>query len=1194
MAAGGSPLEIVRRSIAKKQDELKRTEERFSYPDPITGGPNSEVRPILRELAVLNDQLELALDREKQFKGTGKIAGEVYRPRAALVSKVDGQTYPLLLQLARPVARPAGGFVARVSDVTSRDAGLYEGVGKTELEATWDAMTRLAGHSEYGKGSMAVRLPAVGPYAQLSDKERQRSFDVYPRDWAAARQSLNDLATLLMLLGMLVPGVGEVAALLAAGLAAERVIERVQAGTFRVDDAFVGDVLAVLGGVTTSVNVIGRLTVVRTAGKVNLVLGEGGKVAKAAAKAGEVVGYASMLQADLSIIAGLAEIEEEERNNKITATAARRKKLDKITDAINANLIILGAGRGHGEEGGERRTGGQEKTAGSETPPVGGGDPVVKAGEPTAKAGESVKTREPGGRAEETVKTAEPAGKPPPTPTPETAVTRFQEAVASGRPEASSAGEDVIKSMRDWKGALDDYVKSLPDKLQPKADAALASARKAIVDRVAEAVKKLMPDVEAVDVGTASRTSDIDLNWKAKDGSTLSLRDQVLQTQKASELFLDLLRKEIRGETDVVLDVNSYYFLAESRAPGATPEERAGLSKVTSSMGLAEQRRGQTVEQWESFKRSMLDKIPPEDKATREKITADLAEADAIFNRLSSEETSKRAEIRAASPVDAENVVARKAREAMLADRTRQLADAMAKSPVDQVEVARLQHEARWLLPDAYASQAAFDYAVRYNQERRAAGKEAARSRGAAEPSAEEVNADLAKTWAEEVYRTNTDRASGASANLGHLEAHRGSAEVKPTAKYAARILALFRATGLRPGGDPRVIDGLAKFTASRMDIWSPDEKAAGVPDRLVLDWAAQFAEPAERTTNLKGEVVSVTGTARARLNEAIAAWARDAVVQMQLVAASKPEAATAGPQKGAPTGPGAPGGAGGPGGPVKGGPGGGSPERIPKLKGTEVDVKQLHQELSNAAGRIGDDMAQTKLRQIFVDDALDPKLKQDYLAKLLEALRGSPRVDPEAVTRLMKEVLASDPERYVLHGQMLDADVLQSNGLLSREVGLRDVYHYLLDRAARDRFRSVDEFMRWVNKMPEGSRLTELLNMNAGVSGANQEGYWYPKKYSENPSMTVGQIIKMLAIESKYGEGMLRFNISPRDAMRYELWKPTALDGLVFPEFVPAPGEVWGITKGNVKEAVAKPVPVTRAVGIELVLPGHPVVDLK
>src|SRR5207245_3907679 len=113
------------------------------------------------------------------------------------------------------------------------------------------------------------------------------------------------------------------------------------------------------------------------------------------------------------------------------------------------------------------------------------------------------------------------------------------------------------------------------------------------------------------------------------------------------------------------------------------------------------------------------------------------------FENLQAEENAERAKVRKENPRDTENVLARKAREAMLAKRNEALLKALSARPQNLVEIARLQHEIRWLFPDAYVGQPAFDYAVRYGQEWRAAGRDAAAARGAGARTAAQAWADV-------------------------------------------------------------------------------------------------------------------------------------------------------------------------------------------------------------------------------------------------------------------------------------------------------------------------------------------------------------------------------------------------------------------------------------------------------------------
>src|SRR5207253_7833262 len=111
-----------------------------------------------------------------------------------------------------------------------------------------------------GRGQMAIRLAAESPF-----QPKQRVLESSPRDVALVRQRLNDLVTILVILGLFVPGAGEIAAVLGAALAAERLMDRWRNHTLRFDVAAVSDLIAVLGAVGQGAAMLGRMRVVRAA-----------------------------------------------------------------------------------------------------------------------------------------------------------------------------------------------------------------------------------------------------------------------------------------------------------------------------------------------------------------------------------------------------------------------------------------------------------------------------------------------------------------------------------------------------------------------------------------------------------------------------------------------------------------------------------------------------------------------------------------------------------------------------------------------------------------------------------------------------------------------------------------------------------------------------------------------------------------
>src|SRR5207248_6370769 len=144
---------------------------------------------------------------------------------------------PMLLELTEiPIE---SGYRVRLMDVTVPDRPPIDRNGATREQAVRNAFYELAMHSSLGRGQLLVRMPDTwtgGPAG---------TFPVETGDASTAivRRRLQDLATALLILSIWVPGVGQVAAVIGAGLAVERIARRVANGTFRIDAESISDTL---------------------------------------------------------------------------------------------------------------------------------------------------------------------------------------------------------------------------------------------------------------------------------------------------------------------------------------------------------------------------------------------------------------------------------------------------------------------------------------------------------------------------------------------------------------------------------------------------------------------------------------------------------------------------------------------------------------------------------------------------------------------------------------------------------------------------------------------------------------------------------------------------------------------------------------------------------------------------------------
>ena len=235
----------------------------------------------------LNDvkrQLPALRTRYSGFGMRGMKEGQrVVRPRMTLVSEVNGQVFPLVANLGEAARSREGARVWRLIDVTSAETqDSYEGSGATHTEAIQAAFDSFRDNSEYGRGSLAVRLPVrqLFEITQETVVLRNAVERVRPGTEARVLKRLQSLATAAEIAGMVVAGpaglaLGVIGGVAGGIVAAENLRRRASAERLHADFQTAMDIIGVVGAV------------VAVGGLRGLASAEAGRAGKAAAAASE-------------------------------------------------------------------------------------------------------------------------------------------------------------------------------------------------------------------------------------------------------------------------------------------------------------------------------------------------------------------------------------------------------------------------------------------------------------------------------------------------------------------------------------------------------------------------------------------------------------------------------------------------------------------------------------------------------------------------------------------------------------------------------------------------------------------------------------------------------------------------------------------------------------------------------------------
>jgi hypothetical protein len=424
--ATGTPLQIVEGELADARAEL--AEARRVYAAQLAIGLHPET--VTRLIARVEQLEERRALFERRSGELGADGATVSRVRAALVSRVTGETYQLLLQLA---GRQVGTeWTCVISDVTTGDGHRYEGsaaIGSDLAAAQNAALDRALGaltdRSEYGDASLSVELAGDGWLASVPRDRRRRTLTVRgsPGGWQGARARLGEVATAMAVLGLAIGsgGLAVAGGLIGAGLAADNIARRWREGTLRPDSQLVGDLLDVLGAVALGMRAIGSLSVFnRSGGGVIL------RTARALGAAGEAIDTASdvggVIIANAEMMNSLLQTAAAERRGDMAPSEARRARLSAIASGLQSNALTIG-----GHLGARRMLDGAP-TADPAAPRPGSADaPSPREG---ATPGESAPVQTMAG----TPPTSGGGGSPPPVRTPanQTAHTAWVDSTLAG------------------------------------------------------------------------------------------------------------------------------------------------------------------------------------------------------------------------------------------------------------------------------------------------------------------------------------------------------------------------------------------------------------------------------------------------------------------------------------------------------------------------------------------------------------------------------------------------------------------------------------------------------------------------------------------------------------------------------------------------------------------------------------------
>jgi hypothetical protein len=338
----GSAVEALEVAIKNTRKQIERA------------AHSRERKKIEKQLETLTKQLDIAKETEAGLPpGPGGKPVHALRPRAAIVSQVTGTTFPLWLQMFQADGGPQPLWV--LFDVTT--PGDYLGHahfarGRNNGEAIANAFKIFARQNDYGPGTVILRIPESIPgVAQRELVEKNiKGFG------AATRQRLLDLVTVLTAASLVVPGAGMAASVLGGALAADHIARRWRNGTLEADASLVTDLLSVFGALGTVATQVSKLVVVKSEKAFALALETGDlaairsslKTVRAARVADDVariseqmLNYGGVAWGELQTLERIREINEAERDGKMTHSQASMERSKAVLGALQGRVLLV-------------------------------------------------------------------------------------------------------------------------------------------------------------------------------------------------------------------------------------------------------------------------------------------------------------------------------------------------------------------------------------------------------------------------------------------------------------------------------------------------------------------------------------------------------------------------------------------------------------------------------------------------------------------------------------------------------------------------------------------------------------------------------------------------------------------------------------------------------------------------------------
>lgn len=821
----------------------------------------------------IRQQVE-ALERMQRF-GNQMMRGlkpPIYRPRVVLASEENGQVSALVMMLAETTNSSEARKRYCLVDLTSPGTqDSYEGVSTRagtagHAEAVQNAFYHFRDNSEYGRGTLAIRLPEAMTERGITVEQSMRSRPGSTRRWM---QRLQDLATAAEIAGLVLTGpagmaVGMIGGVAGAAVAVDSLVRRRHAGRFTWNFQTVMEITGVIGGVVPFMGLSRRLE--------------------------RTVYYIGIAQLGQSALAIPIQLEEQLRSIEMDMSLPegerRARRAEAFLQAVRSGAVLMVsaeqmAAHGAPEQHTEPQLADEPQQRahhGTETPAHRQPEATVPDVDPAVVEHPDL---HPGGRPphETPAGPHEPQGEAParpsgehdpnqpepeehegaggvhvPLPTPprrpgaaqllrarireilrgatlsehanETVRTRERQAqmqrLLDNNPDLATLAQETLLETGSFRRLREMVAESFfgetPEAKQ-MAQQALQRARKQMADEALQSaidhVRSLYPELQSnlVDMGTPGFGSDRDVTIQFQGGGEGAVNQRIDASLQAVRRAYDALRS--RGiEPDSVLDTNFYTELHEPSIRPQNPREAAQILFDQSVVSMAEMRMGMTAEQWAAYREAQLSRLrgqaePGSTQArmegeARARVEAELNAAEALATRL-------RPEGQTAGE-----------RDALLTRKREELSNALRRNAPAR-EIRQLMAEIKLLEPEAYGTRAAVESVV---------GRQQTWARGG--PESYMQGRQLPAGRVERLAFLAQDATSNAGLLFGHSRPSGNSLSgARSVAKYLGRVAHAVFVDGHLPIGAAREFTGNIRRILDTKNL-PPEQQNAAILHELV------------------------------------------------------------------------------------------------------------------------------------------------------------------------------------------------------------------------------------------------------------------------------------------------------------------------------------------------------------------------